>query len=106
MDLTPARRAFLMPSVACACAITGRPAALASAISASSSSGRNWACFGLSRGDSTPPEVCTLMTFAPARMISRTRLRISSGPSTRPGGRPACGDMRNVVIPDGSQPSP
>ena len=95
----PARIDALMPSVACEWAITKMPAAVASATRTSSSSSRKCPCLGLSRGDSTPPEVATLMTSAPALTISRTFLRISSGPSTRPLGLPGCGMPNGVGNP-------
>ena len=43
---------------------------------------------GFERGDRTPPLAATLITSAPARMSSRTFLRIAIGPSTRESGRP------------------
>ncbi len=84
----PARTADLMPGAPWAWAMTGMPAAFASATSTSSSSSRKWPWRGSSRGDSTPPEVHTLIWSAPARMIARAARRISSGPSTTPDGIP------------------
>jgi hypothetical protein len=106
MERMPARTAALMPSVACACAITKTPAAVASSTSTASSSSRKWPCRGSSRGDSTPPEVATLITSAPARISSRTLRRISAGPSTIPDGRPGCAMKIGSEHPDGCQESP
>ena len=105
IERMPARMAFLMPSVAWACAMTSRPPALASATQARSSSRLKWACLGLSRGESTPPEVQTLITSAPARRSSRTLRRISSTPSTMPQGSPGWGVNRFTRCPLGIQPS-
>ena len=106
IDRMPARMAFLMPSVAWACAITKMPAAVASSTSTCSSAGRRCAWVGLSRGESTPPDVATLMTSAPCRTSVRTTRRISSGPSTRVSGRPGMREKMSASMPDGSQPSP
>ena len=67
------------------------PAAVASATSTSSSSGEKSAWAALSRAESTPPDVATLITSAPFRCSSRTLRRISSGPSTMPEGSPGYG---------------
>ncbi len=88
IERTPARTAFLIPSVDWACDITQSPAARASATIASISSTSKPGCRGLSVGESTPPEVAILITSAPARTSSRTFRRISSGPSTIPLGKP------------------
>ncbi len=87
-----------MPSVAWACAITGIPAAVASAIERGELVVAEVArAAGCRAATARRRDVRTLITSAPARMISRTRLRISSGPSTMPGGRPGCGDRRTAV---------
>src|SRR5215208_4388 len=75
IDRTPARTAFLIPDVACACDITSSPTARASATMASISSTSKPGWSGLSRGESTPPEVAILITSAPACTSCRT-LRI------------------------------
>ena len=88
MERMPARTAALMPGAPWAWAMTKMPAASASSTRIDSSASRKWPWRGSSRGDSTPPDVQTLMWSAPARTISRTRWRISSGPSTMPDGMP------------------
>ena len=68
------------------------PAAVASSVITAISASRKLAVVRVvARRDSTPPLVATLITSAPARTSSRTRLRTSSGPSTTPLGRPGCG---------------
>src|SRR5215204_6137776 len=106
MDRTPLRTATLIPSVACACAITLIPAAVASATIVATSSSRKWPCRGSSRADSTPPLVAALITSAPARTSSRTTRRTCSGPSTTVSGRPGCGCTSGTEQPEGYQPSP
>jgi hypothetical protein len=106
IERTPFRTATLMPSAACACAITVMPAAAASATIMATSSSRKCPCRGSSRADSTPPLVATLITSAPARISSRTTRRTSSGPSTTVSGRPGWGWTSGTEQPDGNQPSP
>ena len=65
IERIPARTAFLIPSAPWAWAMTNIPAAVASATRTSSSSGEKWAWAGLSRAESTPPDVATLITSAP-----------------------------------------
>ena len=95
----------MIPSRACAWAITKMPAAVASSTSTSSSAGRKWAWRGSSRGERTPPLVATLITSAPIRCSSRTLRRISSGPSTMPDGMPGVTGVRGAWTPDTSQSS-
>ena len=72
-------------------------AARASATATPISSTVNWGVSGGSSGERTPPVVQSLIQSAPARIIVRTTLRISSGLSTMPAGR-------SDVIHPGSRP--
>jgi hypothetical protein len=74
----------LIPSGSQACAITEIPAASASSTMTATFSGRKLDRRGSSHGETTPPLAATLITFAPARISSRTFRRTSSRPSTTP----------------------
>src|ERR1051326_2085788 len=82
IEWMPPRTAFLMPCVACACAMTVLPAARASYTIAAISSGAKPVAPGSSLGDITPPLVWTLIWSAPARRTSRAARRTPSTPST------------------------
>ncbi len=74
--------AWMMPSVECACAMTGTPSRPASSMATASSSGLMCTSFGSSPADMKAPVTSSLIQSLPYLTSLRTALRISSTPST------------------------
>lgn len=100
----PASTELRMPCSACEWVMTVFPAACASYTIAAISSGENPVAVGSSFGDMTPPDVCTLMTSAPARRSSRVARRTFSTPSTTVRG--CSGSSARTSTPIGMRESP